>query len=262
VVTWELINAYIERTLTGHGRAHLGPRARTLLPLARSVALIVLTTLAVFTILSEIGLDIGPLLAGAGVIGLAVGFGSQTLVKDIVTGVFILTENQVSVGDVVRIGTHLGQVEAITIRTMRLRDAIGTIHIVPFSEVQAIENMTRDFSRYVFNLRVSQREDVDQVIAALNEVGKDLQADPDVARRIIGGLEVLGVDQFDDNAMVILGQITTRPNEHAPVGREFNRRMKKVFDARGIELASPRRTVYFGTRKEGDAPPARVQVIE
>ena len=260
VVLWELINGYIERTLTRDGRAHIGPRARTLLPLARSVALIVLTTLAVFTVLSEIGLDIGPLLAGAGVIGLAVGFGSQTLVKDIVTGVFILTENQVAVGDVIRIGTHAGQVEAITIRTIRLRDGTGTVHIIPFSEVQTIENQTRDFSRFVFNVRISHREDVDDVIATLKEIGAEMQTDPEYARRMIGSMEVLGVDQFDDNAVIILSQITTRPNEQAPVGREFNRRMKKKFDEKGIEMASHRRTIYFGASREGEASPARVRI--
>jgi small conductance mechanosensitive channel len=262
VIVWELINASIERTLTRDGRARIGPRARTLLPLARSVALIVLTTLTIFTVLSEIGLDIGPLLAGAGVIGLAVGFGSQTLVKDIVTGVFILSENQVSVGDTVKIGDHQGQVEAITIRTMRLRDPAGAMHIIPFSEVQTIENMTRDFSRHIFHVRVAEHEDIDAVIAALREIGAAMEADPALRPRLVGGLEVLGIEEFDDNAMVVLGQITTRAGEQAAVGREFNLRLKKAFDERGIALASPRRTVYFGEARRGEAPPLRVQVIE
>jgi moderate conductance mechanosensitive channel len=248
--------------LTRDGRAQIGPRARTLLPLARSVALIVLTTLTIFTVLSEIGLDIGPLLAGAGVIGLAVGFGSQTLVKDIVTGVFILSENQVAVGDTVKIGDHLGQVEAITIRTMRLRDPAGTMHIIPFSEVQTIENMTRDFSRHIFHVRVAEHEDIDAVIAALREVGAAMEADPALRPRLIGGLEVHGLEQFDDNAMVVLGQITTRAGDQAAVGREFNRRLKKTFDDKGIALASPRRTVYFGEVRRGEPPPVKVRIIE
>ena len=224
--------------------------------------LIVLTTLTVFVVLAEIGLNIGPLLAGAGVIGLAVGFGSQTLVKDIVTGVFILSENQVAVGDTVRIGGHVGQVEAFTIRTMRLRDPAGTIHIIPLSEVQTIENMTRDFSRHIFHVRVAEHEDIDTVIATLREIGAAMEADPTLRPRLIGGLEVYGIEQFDDNAMVVTGQITTRAGDQVAVGREFNRHLKKAFDAKGIALASPRRTVYFGEARRGEAPPVRVQVIE
>jgi small conductance mechanosensitive channel len=259
VIVWEIVNARIERRLAGGGPG-LGARARTLLPLARSVAAIVIATVAVFTILSEIGLDIGPLLAGAGVVGLAIGFGSQTLVKDIVTGVFILMENQIAVGDVVRTGNQAGLVEAITIRTLRLRDFDGTVRIIPFSAVTTVENMTKDYSRYVFDVAVSYREDVDEVMSVLKEIGEEMQADPNFGDRILGPLETFGIEKFDESAVIIRARITTKPIAQWDVAREFNMRLKKKFDARGIEIPFPHRTIYFGVDKQGAAPPARIHV--
>jgi len=259
VIAWELVNATIERRLA-RGGPGLGARARTLLPLARSVAAIVLSTIAVFTILSEIGLDIGPLLAGAGVVGLAIGFGSQTLVKDIVTGVFILMENQIAVGDVVKTGEQAGQVEAITIRTLRLRDFDGTLRIIPFSAVTTVENMTKDYSRFVIDIPVSYREDIEKVIGVLKEIGAELQADPQFGHRILGPIETFGIEKFEDSAVILRARITTRPIAQWDVGREFNMRLKRKFDALGIEMPFPHRTIYFGVDREGKAPPVHVQM--
>jgi small conductance mechanosensitive channel len=256
VVAWEIINAHIERRLT-NGSA-VGARARTLLPLGRSAAAIVIATFAVFTVLSEVGLDIGPLLAGAGVVGLAIGFGSQTLVKDVVTGVFILLENQIAVGDVVKAGDQSGLVEAITIRTLRLRDFDGTLRIVPFSAVTTVANMTKDYSRYVFDVAVSYREDVDRVIGALKEIGAEMLTDPNFGDRILGPLETFGIEKFDESAVIVRARITTKPIAQWDVGREFNMRLKKKFDALGIERPFPHRTIYFGVGKDGRAPPAHV----
>ncbi len=261
VFAWELVSAVIERALSRRDTTvRMTQRARTLLPLARTTTGVVLTALAGLTILSELGVNIGPLLAGAGVIGLAVGFGSQTLVKDLVTGIFILSEDQIAVGDVVTAGGHSGLVESLTIRTVRLRSLDGNVHIIPYSEVTAVENFTKDFSRYVFEVGVAYREDVDEVAEVLKAIGAEMQADETFGPKIINPLEVLGVDSFGDNAVVIKARITTLPIEQWTVGREFNRRMKKRFDELGIEIPFPHRTIYFGIDKQGDAPPARVRL--
>ncbi len=263
VVAWEICSALIERTLSHReGGVRVTQRARTLLPLARTATGVVLTGLAGLIVLAEVGVNIGPLLAGAGVIGLAVGFGSQTLVKDLVTGVFILSEDQIAVGDVVTAGGHSGLVEALTIRTLRMRSLDGNVHIIPYSEVSAVENFTKDYSRYVFEVGVAYREDVDEVAEVLKAIGKEMQDDPTFGPKIIGPLEVLGLDLFGDNAVVLKARITTLPIEQWTVGREFNRRMKKKFDELGIEIPFPHRTIYFGIDKRGDAPAARVLLHE
>lgn len=262
VLVWEIFSSAIERYLS-RGEADDGAissRARTLLPLLRNALMITLSVLVVLSALSELGMDIGPLLAGAGILGLAVGFGAQTLVKDIITGFFILMEDQIAVGDVVRIGSHGGLVESLTIRTLRLRDLGGNVHIIPFSEVTTVENMTKDFSRYVFDVGVGYREDTDEVVAVLREIGAEMQEDETFRDLILEPLEILGVDQLADSAVVIKARFTTVPIKQWQVGREFNRRMKKRFDELDIEIPFPHQTVYFGEDKSGHAPPARVRM--
>lgn len=257
---WEVASAWIERCLergTADG-SRRSARTRTLLPLLRTSLMVVLITMTTLVVLSQFGVDIAPLLAGAGVIGLAIGFGSQALVRDIITGAFILAEDQLSVGDVVRVGSNSGVVERLTLRTIWLRGQDGTVQVVPFGEVKTVENMTKEFSCYVFDVGVSYREDTDRVIEVLKEIGAGLQQDDAFGPLITGPLEVFGVDSFGDNAVVIKARITTRPVQQWKVGREFNRRMKKRFDAEGIEMPFPHRTIYFGADKEGKAPPARI----
>ncbi len=260
VMLWEMIDAAITRYLgrAGEPGVAVGARARTLLPLLRTTTLVVLIAVVVLVTLSEFGINIGPLLAGAGVIGLAIGFGSQALVKDIITGMFILIEDQIAVGDVVKVGGHAGVVETLTLRTLRLRDLGGVVHIIPFGEVTTVENMTKEFSRYVFNVGVAYRENTDEVVAVLHEIGAGMLEDETWRADIIEPLEVLGVDSFGDNAVVIKARITTKPIRQWAVGREFNRRMKQRFDELGIEMPFPHRTLYFGEDKAGHAPPARL----
>jgi small-conductance mechanosensitive channel len=262
VLVWEIFSSAIERYLNRgeEDGGAVGSRARTLLPLLRSALMIVLTILVVLSSLSELGMDIGPLLAGAGILGLAVGFGAQALVKDIITGFFILMEDQIAVGDVVRIGSHGGLVESLTIRTLRLRDVGGNVHIIPFSEVTTVENMTKDFSRYVFDVGVGYREDTDEVVAVLREIGAEMQEDETFRDLILEPLEILGVDQLADSAVVIKARFTTVPIKQWQVGREFNRRMKRRFDELDIEIPYPHQTVYFGEDKTGNAPPARIRM--
>lgn len=264
VIFWELASSAIERFLSrsAEGGVELSARAKTLLPLLHKALLIVVTTIVSFIVLSEIGVNIGPLLAGAGVVGLAIGFGSQTLVKDVITGVFILAEDQFAVGDVVRVNDKAGLVEEITIRTIRLRDVSGNVHMIPFSSVGMVENMTKDFSRYVFDVGIAYRENVDDVIDVLRELGAEMQADDYYGPLINQPIEILGLDKFADSAVIVRARLTTKPIKQWEVGREFNRRMKRRFDELGIEIPFPHQTIYFGEDKAGNAPPAPVELID
>ena len=260
VALWEIASSAIERYLESGGNGDPGSRARTLLPLLRRALMIVTATVIGLVLLSEIGVDIGPLLAGAGVVGLAVGFGAQTLVKDVITGVFILAENQFAVDDVVRVGDRSGVVEDITIRTIRLRDLKGNVHIIPFSSVSTVENMTREFSRYLFDIGIAYREDVDEVIGVLEALGEELRTDLAYGGWIREPLEIMGLNELGDSAVVVRARFTTDPGRQWQVGREFNRRIKRRFDELGIEIPFPHQTVYFGEDKGGGAPPAFVRV--
>jgi small conductance mechanosensitive channel len=216
----------------------------------------------VLIVLSELGINIGPLLAGAGVAGLAIGFGSQKLVQDVINGMFIIIEDTVAVGDVVSVAGHTGLCEALTIRTITLRDLSGTVHTVPFSDVTSIQNLTKDFSFAVMDVGVAYREDTDEVIEILRLVDDELRGEPEYGAVMLEPLEVLGVDEFADSAVVIKVRIKTRPIKQWTVKREFNRRMKKAFDAHGIEIPFPHTTLYFGEDKQGSAPPAQVVLTE
>jgi moderate conductance mechanosensitive channel len=263
-LVWEFTSSAIARYLASQdangATVERSARIRTLLPLLRNAFLVFLIGVVGLTVLAELGINIAPLLAGAGIIGLAIGFGSQTLVRDIITGLFILIEDTISVGEVVTVGSHTGVVEAMSIRAVRLRDLSGSVHTVPWSEVTSVVNLTKDFSFYVMNIGIAYREDVDSVIEVIKKVGGELQADPTYGREILQPLEVLGVDSFGDNAVVIKARIKTYPIKQWFVGREFNRRMKRRFDELGIQIPFPHRTVYFGEDKTGSAPPARVIV--
>lgn len=261
-LAWEATSRTIERYLVGQDEEGVeverSARLKTLLPLLRNALFIAIIVFTGLIVLSELGIDIGPLLAGAGVIGLAIGFGSQALVRDVITGLFILIEDTISVGDIVTVGSHTGVVEEISIRTVRLRDLSGAVHTVPWGDVTSVINLTKDFSYYVMDIGIAYREDVDEVIAVLEALGAELEADPELGREMLGPIEILGVDAFGDSAVVIKARLKTRPTKQWIVGRAFNRRMKKRFDERGIEIPFPHTTLYFGEDKRGKAPPARV----
>ncbi|MBC7105396.1 MAG: mechanosensitive ion channel family protein [Firmicutes bacterium] len=198
------------------------------------------------TVLKEFGVDIRPILTAAGIGGLAIGFGAQTLVRDLIGGLFLLLENQVRVGDVVQVGDKSGVVEAINLRTLILRDLEGVVHIIPHGSIESISNMTREWSRYVIDVGVAYKEDVDYVMEVLRQIGEELSRDQDYAPDILKPLEVLGVDQFGDSAVVIKVMVTTRPLRQWAVGRELRRRIKKRFDELGIEIPFPHLTLYYG----------------
>lgn len=219
-------------------------RTETLIRLLRQAIHIVIWVVALLTILRELGVDIGPILASAGILGLAVGFGAQNLVRDVIAGFFIILENQVRLGDVAIINSTGGLVEAINFRTLVLRDLAGTVHVFPNGTISTLSNMTREWSGYVFDIGVAYKEDVDTVIDIIQTVGEELAADEHFGPLIIEPIEVFGLDDFADSAVVIKGRLKTRPIQQWAVGREFRRRLKYAFDERDIEIPFPHRTLY------------------
>ena len=253
LMLWEALCLGIERYLDARDEdgnpVERSGRARTLLPLLRRASAVLLLTVGGLTAASELGIDIAPLLAGVGIAGLAIGFGAQTLVKDVITGLFILMEDQVAVGEYVSVAGHSGTVEALSIRTIRLRDLSGAVHVVPFGEVGTVENLTRDYSYAIIDAGVGYSEDTDRVSGVLQEVAASMESDEDWRGRIIPPFELFGVQELGDSAVVVRCRLKTPPMQQWAVAREFRRRMKKRFDELGIEIPFPHRTVYFGGGK-------------
>jgi moderate conductance mechanosensitive channel len=228
---------------TGLDALERAKRARTLGAVIQNAATAVIVAIAVLTILRELQMDIAPILTGAGIMGLAVGFGAQTLVRDIISGFFLILEDQVRVGDVAAINGTGGLVEAINLRTIVLRDAEGIVHVFPNGGITTLSNRTKDFSYYVIDLGISYDEDPDRVAAVLRETAATLQADPEFGPSILAPLEIQGVDAFADSAVMMKMRIKTVPLKQWQVGREFRRRIKKAFDQHGIEIPFPQRVV-------------------
>lgn len=238
-------------------------RLRTLVTIARSVALLVIGIIAGAAVLDELGIQTAPLLAGAGVIGLAIGFGSQKLVQDIITGLFILLGDTIRVGDVVNVGGRSGVVEAMTMRTVTLRSYNGDVHTIPYGAIDVVTNQTRDFSYWVMDIGIGYRESVDHAIDVLRELDTQLRREWPWRRLILEPVEIAGVDKFDDSAVVIKARVRTRPGEQWRVGRELNRRIKLRFDELGIEIPFPQRTVHVVTAGSGkDIPMPSIGVAE
>ncbi|MEE9274330.1 MAG: mechanosensitive ion channel family protein [bacterium] len=225
------------------------PQQLTLLPLGYSVVKWVVTAVAGIIILDFLGVNIGPVLAGAGILGLAVGFGAQSLVKDVITGIFMLIEDNIAVGDVIRVKDVAGLVEGFNLRSVRLRDYEGNVHVVPNSAIDVVTNFTKEYSRSVFDIGVAYREDTDEVIEVIREVGEEMRADPEWADIILQPIEIAGLDRFADSSIVIRGRFKTKPLTQWNVRREFHRRIKRAFDARGIEIPFPYRTLTWAEPK-------------
>ena len=232
-------------------------RARTLSRLVQNALTAFAILLATLMILRELDVDVMPILTGAGILGLAVGFGAQTLVKDLISGFFLILENQVRVGDVARINGTGGLVEAINLRTVVLRDLEGIVHIFPNGSIETLANLTKDFSYAVIDVGIAYKEDPDKVIAVLGEIGTELAADPHYRLSVLEPLEILGVDAFEASQVTIKIRVKTLPLKQWEVGRELRRRIKRTFDARGIEIPFPHLSVYFG---EASRPFALSQV--
>jgi small conductance mechanosensitive channel len=229
-------------------------RADTLTHVMRDIIRIVILFIGSMMILAEVGVDLKPLLAAAGIGGLAIGFGAQSLVKDVISGFFILLEDSVRVGDVVEIAGVGGLVEEVKLRTITLRDLSGNVHVVPTGVIDKVKNMTKLYSYYLFDVGVAYREDVDEVMTLLKAIAEELRHDVGFREDILEPLDMLGVDQFADSAVIIKCRIKTKPIQQWRVGREMNRRIKRSFDAKGIEIPFPHRTIYWGKPKQGTEP--------
>ncbi|WGF88907.1 mechanosensitive ion channel family protein [Marinivivus vitaminiproducens] len=257
-VVWRSVNRMITRYLTDLDAANAALRAtnrnRTLLVLGRNAVFVLICLIGTLLVLSQLGVNIAPLLAGAGVFGLAIGFGAQTLVKDIITGVFILIEDILAVGDIVNLGGKGGVVEAVSIRTVRLRDYDGSVHTIPFSTIDAVTNLTKEFSMAVFNVGVAYGEDVDHVIATIEDLAEKMRRERQYRRLILEPLEMAGLDSFGESALMIKCRFKVKPAAQWTVMREFNKRLKRRFDELGISIPFPHRTVVFEPGK-GDLQP-------
>lgn len=221
-------------------------RVTTLTSILHKIAKAVLWMVVLTLILRELGVDVAPLIAGAGIVGLAVGFGAQNLVRDVIGGFFMILENQIRTGDVAIINGTGGLVEAINLRTTVLRDLAGVVHVFPNGTISSLSNMTKGWSAIVLDIGVAYKEDTDQVVEIMRQVAEEMRGEPEYQTNILEPIEIFGVDSFGDSAVVVKARIKTRPIQQWTVGREYRRRLKKAFDAQGIEIPFPHRTLYFG----------------
>ncbi|WP_423821070.1 mechanosensitive ion channel domain-containing protein [Salinisphaera sp. SPP-AMP-43] len=260
---WLVAASVIEHRLSPNtGRGAPTARQQTLLVLFRNALAILIATFTIMITLSQIGVNIGPLIAGAGVFGLAIGFGAQKLVQDIITGVFIQLENAMNTGDVVTVGGVTGTAERLTIRSVSIRDIDGAYHIVPFSSASVVSNFMRDWAYFRTEYGVAYREDIDNAIYYLREAFDDLKTDPDHGPNILEDMTVPGVTALADSSVNIRIMIKTKPGTQWGVGRAFNRLVKIHFDRAGIEIPFPHQTLWFGEDRHGHSPAANVRLLE
>ncbi len=221
-------------------------RINTLSLISHKVLLVMLWVLFLMLVLQKVGVNVGPILASVGILGLAIGFGAQELVRDFISGFFIISENQIRTGDVAIINGTGGLVERIELRTISLRDFSGTVHVFQNGKINTLSNMTKEWSAIVFNIGVAYKEDVQTVMDVIREVGEELRNDPAFTDDIIEPIEVFGVEEFADSAVVIRARIKTKPIKQWNIGREYRKRLKYAFDSRNIEIPFPHRTIYWG----------------
>jgi len=234
-------------------------RVGTLCRAFRYVGSVGVYAIAVMLVMNELGISIAPILATAGVAGVAIGFGAQSLVKDYLAGLFLLIEDQIRQGDVVQIAGIGGQVEEMTLRHVRLRDFDGHVHFVPNGEIRAVTNRTRDYAQSVIDASIAYREDVDEVLDVMRAVGRALRADPDWAPRILDDIEIIGVERWADSAVILRCRLRVVPIQQWNVRREYLRRLKAAFDLRGIEIPYPQLTIHPGAGKDDGAPAFRLK---
>jgi small-conductance mechanosensitive channel len=260
---WQVVKTQIDRRLMrlqdgavpGSEEALRQARVRTLLPMFRMAAFIVLAAVAVLMALSSLGVEIGPLIAGAGIFGVAVGFGSQTLVRDVISGIFYLLDDAFRVGEYIQSGSYKGTVEKLGFRSVKLRHHRGPVFTIPYGQLGAVENMSRDWVIDKMTINVTYDTDLDRAKKVIKQVGKDLVADPDVAPNIIEPLKMQGVEQFGDFAIQLRMKMMTRPGEQFVIRRKAYAMLKKTFDENGIRFAFP--TVQVAGRDEAEPAAAR-----
>lgn len=233
-------------------------RLGTLGRVFRYLAAVLISLITGMLVLSELGISIAPILASAGVVGLAVGFGAQSLIKDYFNGFFMLIEDQLHVGDVVEVAGKGGLVEEITLRHVRLRDYEGIVHFIPNGEITSVSNRSYGFAYAVIDIGVAYREDIEQVFAVMRQVGESMRQDEHLGPRILEDLEIAGVDAWADSAVMLRCRFKVKPLEQWTVRRAFLLRAKQAFDTHGIEIPFPHLTLYAGQDKDGGAPPLRL----
>lgn len=232
-------------------------RAATLTGILRTIALTAIWAIVIIESLQLVGLNVAPILAGAGILGLAVGFGAQNLVRDLISGFFIILEDQIRLGDVAVINGTGGLVETITFRTISLRDFSGVVHIFPNGAINTLSNMSKEWAAFVLDMGVAYKEDTDRVVAVMLAVGAELRDDGEFGPLMIEPIEVVGVENFSDSAVTIRARIKTKPLEQWNIGREYRRRLKKAFDAQGIEIPFPHHTLSMREASH----PFKVEVV-
>ncbi|MCG3116938.1 MAG: mechanosensitive ion channel family protein [Candidatus Manganitrophus sp. SA1] len=221
-------------------------RVTTLVGILKTIGYFSIWAIVLISCLDQVGVNVAPILAGAGIVGLAVGFGAQNLVRDVIAGFFMILENQVRVGDVAIINGTGGLVETITFRTIVLRDLAGVVHVIPNGAISSLSNMTKGWSAYVIDVGVAYKEDTDRVVKVMREVAEALSKEAEYKEKIIEPIEIFGVDNFGESEVTIKARIKTEPIQQWTVGREYRRRLKKAFDAEGIEIPFPHRSLYMG----------------
>lgn len=237
-------------------------RAETLGQVFNNVTAVIITLITGMLILSEMGISIAPILAAAGVVGVAVGFGAQSLIKDYFNGFFLLLEDQLRHGENVEVGGKKGVVEEVTLRHVKLRDHDGSVHYIPNGTITTVSNQSRDYSYALIDIGVAYREDVDVVYAAMRQVGSEMRSDSAWQDRIVEDLLIAGVQELADSAVIIRCRFKVQPLEDVNVRREFLYRVKKAFDLAGIEIPYPHLTLYLGQDKQGKAPAFQVQLTK
>ena len=220
----------------------------------RYIASVVIILVAGMVILSELGISIAPILATAGVLGIAVGFGAQSLIKDYFNGFFMLLENQVRQGDVVEVAGKAGLVEEVTLRYIKMRNYDGQVHFIPNGIVTTVTNMSRDYAYSVVDVGVAYRENTDEVMKLMHQVGAEMRADGAWGGKLMEDMEMAGVDQWADSAVILRCRFKVKPLEQWGVRREYLRRLKQVFDQHGVEIPFPHLTLYPGQSKDGSTP--------
>ena len=258
-VLQRLIRMFRERLASRMADPESVKRAATLGRVFRYLVAVVVSLIAGMLVLGEIGISVAPILGAAGVVGLAVGFGAQSLVKDYFAGFFILLEDQIRHGDVVEIAGRGGFVEEITLRYVRLRDYDGNVHYIANGLISTVTNMSRGFAQSVIDVGIAYREDVDDAFDVMRQVASAMRADPAFGPRILADLEIAGVERWADSAVILRCRFKVAPLEQWGVRREFLRRLKRAFDERGIEIPFPHLTVYPGALKDGTAPELRIR---
>ena len=248
---WILSDTAVHHALTRSRKGLANARAQTMMPLIRNVLFVAIFIIALIVALANMGMNVTPLLAGAGVIGLAIGFGAQSLVADLITGLFIIIEDSLAIDDYVDVGGHLGTVEGLTIRTVRLRDIDGIVHTIPFSEIKSIKNYSREFGYAIFRVAIPYNMEIDDAIKLMRDVGQKMRSDPLQRRNIWSPLEIQGVESFESGSAVLRARFKTAPIKQWEVSRAFNLSLKRHLDAAGLDLATPRMSIQVVTAAGG-----------